>query len=183
MQNGKEKNNSLRKKIYDLLSEKKDKVEAGKIIFEKIISCPQYINAKKVLCYFSSENEVDTKKIIEDAIERKKQVGLPVTSDTIKFLSVDKNTVFKTGKFGIKEPIFGDEISGVDLIIVPMVAFDKKCNRLGHGKGYYDRFLEKEKSFKLGLAFCEQEGEFITFPHDIPMDMIITDKDIFYKEQ
>ena len=175
-------NKLLRKEIFETLRKKLDKEEAEKIIFAKIVDCPQYVDANKILCYFAKENEVNTFLIIEDALKRKKQLGLPVmVNETLKFLSVNKNTTFNTGKYGITEPSEGEILNNADIIIVPMVAFDRDCNRLGHGKGYYDRFLAKEKGFRIGIAFSEQEGEIETFPHDIAMDMVITEKDIFYR--
>ncbi|NCA92201.1 5-formyltetrahydrofolate cyclo-ligase [bacterium] len=174
-------NNILRKKIYAMLGEMKYKTEAERAIFEKIVACKQYIEAKKIFCYYAKENEVNTLDIIEDSLKKGKQVGLPITTEILTFVSVNKDTVYKAGKYGITEPSYGEEIMGADVIIVPMVAFDRACNRLGHGKGYYDRFLANERGFKIGIAFSLQEGEITTLSHDIPMDMVITEKEVIYK--
>ena len=71
----------------------------------------------------------------------------------------------------------------MDLIIVPGVAFDRENNRLGYGKGYYDRFLTSKDILKIGLAFSEQIVDFLECDnYDIPMDIIISDKKTFYKK-
>ncbi len=86
---------------------------------------------------------------------------------------------FEIGSYGIKEPV-GKEYSGnIDAVIVPMCAFDKKMNRLGFGKGYYDRFLSNKNVLKIGVAFsCQETDEIITKETDVKMDYIITEKEI-----
>lgn len=172
-------NKEVRKYIHACLKMMTNKESASKKIFETLASLDMYKKAQTVLCYISLENEVDTAFIIENALKSQKTVGVPVTKDIIKFIKIDKSTVYQRGAFGIKEPISGEEIRDFDLIIVPMVAFDKDCNRLGHGKGYYDRYLADKKSYKIGIAFAEQETNFAVHPHDIPMDMVITQDKIF----
>ena len=89
----------------------------------------------------------------------------------------------KISSYGILEPkkdkIKNISSDKIDLIIVPGVAFDLKGNRMGHGKGYYDRFLNLVKSTSIGLAFEFQIIENIPVEsHDKPIDMIITEKRI-----
>ncbi len=87
------------------------------------------------------------------------------------------------GSYGILEPrtekIRKTRVEDIDLIIVPGVAFDKKGNRIGHGKGYYDRLLDKTNATKIGLAFEFQLlKEIPTDKHDLPIDILITEKRI-----
>ena len=72
-------------------------------------------------------------------------------------------------------------ISQPKVIIVPLVGFDRKCNRLGYGRGFYDRALSKlPQAFKLGIAYATQECEAIPMEaHDIALDMIITEKGLY----
>ena len=87
----------------------------------------------------------------------------------------------KTGKFGIEEPT-GPEInnlSNIDLVIVPGMAFDMKGNRLGRGKGYYDKLLRKMRCYKIGVCYNFQLLENIPVEeHDFPMDMVISPMNI-----
>ena len=86
------------------------------------------------------------------------------------------------GSFGILEPSQNGKIftQKIDLMIVPGISFDKERNRLGYGKGYYDRFLACNKTFKIGVCFEETRCESLTCDkHDIKMDLVITDKKIY----
>jgi len=100
-----------------------------------------------------------------------------VSQTEMKMLQISKNNL-TVGTFGIKEPSVGSEIypENIDLIFVPAVAIDQKGNRIGMGKGYYDRYLKKcTKAYKGGVIFKEQYSEkiFITNSWDIPVDSII----------
>ena len=89
---------------------------------------------------------------------------------------------FTTGKFRIFEPYKGQRINPKELeyIIVPLVGFDAKKNRLGHGWGYYDRFLKQTDALKIGVAFeIQKVDEVITDKDDVPLDLIITEKTIY----
>ncbi len=92
---------------------------------------------------------------------------------------VDDETIFKTNKYGIEEPIEGIDMfpTEIDLVIVPLLSFDKKGNRVGYGKGYYDRFLKKcrKDCLKIGFSYfepVEQIDDINKF--DIKLDFGIT---------
>ena len=81
-------------------------------------------------------------------------------------------------EFGIAEPV-GEEISPskIDLIIVPGSVFDSQNNRIGYGKGFYDKFLRETTAFKVGVCFNFQKvNEIPAEPHDIKMDIVLYDK-------
>lgn len=172
----------LRKKIYFDIDNKKDKDQASRQIYNQIIKMDAYNKAKTVLCYASLKNEVDTTHIIDDALKKNKTVGLPITKKNLTFIAINNDTVYKIGAFGVREPVCGKEIQNFDLVIVPMVAFDRDCNRMGHGKGYYDKFLADKNCLKIGIAFSEQQSSFKFFPHDIAMDVVITEKDVLIRD-
>ena len=91
---------------------------------------------------------------------------------------MDENTVFKKSHYGILEPVNAKIIdkNEIDMIIVPMVAFDAQRHRMGHGKGYYDRYLKDYQGMKIGVAFeCQKFPQLDVYPHDIPMDLIISE--------
>ena len=75
------------------------------------------------------------------------------------------------------------EKADIDIVIVPGVAFDKKYNRMGYGKGYYDRFLKDMTALKIGVCHSFQlVDEIPSEPHDIKMDMIVTEREIWSRE-
>jgi len=97
------------------------------------------------------------------------------------FFEVEKNDVFQVNKFGILEPILTKKRSRYlpDIILMPLLAYDKKNNRLGYGKGYYDHYLnnQKKKIKTIGIAFSFQETKEIPInKHDVKMDYILTEK-------
>ena len=90
----------------------------------------------------------------------------------------------KQGAFGIWEPADDTAVdpSLLEWIVVPGVAFDRRMNRLGRGKGYYDRLLRQTPARKIGICYGLQlVDEIPAEPHDIQMDLIITENDIIYK--
>lgn len=93
---------------------------------------------------------------------------------------LQENTVLKTSKYGIPEPISGIGISpkNIDIVFVPLLAFDEKGNRIGYGKGFYDRFLAKckPKALFIGLSFFEPEPEIYFESTDVPLHFCITPK-------
>lgn len=89
------------------------------------------------------------------------------------------DTSFKVNKYGIEEPIDGEVIShkSIDMIFIPLLAFDKSGYRVGYGKGYYDRFLNKcrEDALKVGFSFFEAENVIEDVnEYDVTMDICIT---------
>jgi len=101
-----------------------------------------------------------------------------INNHSLKFFPIQENLI-NNPAFKIKEPIGNQEVKP-EIIICPLLAFDKHKNRLGYGKGYYDKFLNNNKITKIGIAFSIQETEQIPHEnHDVKMDLIITEKDIF----
>lgn len=141
---------------------------------------PEFKAAATVFIYMASGNEPNTAEIIKRAFELKKRVFVSVTKDKIRFSEIFENTVFVPRKYGILEPespVFCD--TAADIIIVPMVAYDRDKGRLGHGMGYYDRFLRDAKGVKIGLAYSALEADSVfTGEFDIPMDIIINEREI-----
>lgn len=105
------------------------------------------------------------------------------TVDLTHFLLTD-NTVIKKNKYNIPEPIDGIEISNnkIEVVFIPLLAFDKNGNRVGYGKGFYDRFLAqcKPETLKIGLSFFEAEDEISdVFEGDIGLDFCVTSLGIY----
>ncbi len=105
------------------------------------------------------------------------------TGEMIHFLLTD-STKIKKNAYNIPEPIDGIEIANdkVDVVFIPLLAFDKTGNRVGYGKGFYDRFLAKCKpeTLKIGLSFFEAEtGITDVFEGDIKLDFCVTPERVF----
>jgi len=105
------------------------------------------------------------------------------TGEMLHFLLTD-NTVIKKNKYNIPEPIDGIEISNdkIEVVFIPLLAFDQNGNRVGYGKGFYDRFLAncQPKTTKIGLSFFEAETEITdVFKSDIKLDYCVTPTKIY----
>jgi len=154
-------------------------------IKEKLFGLKKYKDAKTVLFYISYNGEVFTHDMIRQALKDKKVV-VPISNKEDFSLSLSELKSWddlEISSYDILEPkkdcVKEISIDEIDLIIVPGVGFDLKGNRLGHGKGYYDRLLEKTKAKTVGLAFEFQIVENIpTDSNDVPVDIIVTEERI-----
>lgn len=152
-------------------------------LLEKLENLPVFLQAQTVLLYYSLKDEVYTHEFVEKW-SKKKNIILPVViGEYLELRCYTGKNDLRKGPYGIEEPtgkIFNDYESN-DLAIIPGVSFDKKGNRLGRGKGYYDRLLPLlDNSYKIGICFSFQIGEKIPYEkHDIKMDCILTHTEIF----
>jgi len=100
----------------------------------------------------------------------------------MKHFLLQENTVLKTSEYGIPEPVSGIEISPemLEVVFVPLLAYDENGNRVGYGKGFYDRFLSKcnLNTIFVGLSFFEPEPEIFFEATDIPLNFCVTPKKI-----
>jgi 5-formyltetrahydrofolate cyclo-ligase len=155
-------------------------------VSERLFAFEKYAAARVVLLYASFRSEVSTETIIKKALDAGKKVLLPRVNaeetklDLYEIKSFDE---LATGYMGIPEPEASSErraaIDEVEAVVVPGAAFDPRGFRLGYGKGYYDRLLENEgtRPALVALAYEEQiVGEVPAEPHDVKMDVIITDR-------
>ena len=166
-------------KIRELRNKKNIQIK-----FDKIFNL---INKKKILIkviggYFPVNYEVDDLEILNEFYKKKYQVSLPVINKKFEmnFYKWSFNEPLKINMYGIPEP---EKIKLVypDVILVPLVAFDKKLNRLGYGGGYYDRLIkklsEKKNILKIGLALSTQKINNVPInEYDKKLDYIVTDK-------
>ena len=155
------------------------------MILKRLIALPEFRRARTILFYATFDGEVETFDMMRQAQKLGKHVALPTTIKTQKkivpTLVKDLKKDLTVGSYGIKEPKAATtrplEISNIDLVIVPGIAFDKANNRLGRGAGYYDRFLSRIPSEipTVGLAFDFQLVDRLPQlkKHDIPVSHII----------
>ena len=155
-------------------------------ILEKLTALPEFISAGRVFAYFSSGREVDTRAAIARAIAMGKPAALPVTlgSGKMYFAPYSGNEAELTGEFyGIPQPAAGAaelKPRRGDIVIVPALRFDRRGFRLGHGGGYYDRFLAGCPAFTIGL--CRErliyDGALPAEPHDISVSCVVTENEV-----
>lgn len=171
----------LRKKYNTIRDNIKDK-KKSQIITNKIIEMEAFKKSKVIAVYKNFKSEVDTTKLIEYAINQGKIVALPkVCGKDLKFYRINTcHDILVKNTFGIEEPVKDEtnfiEKNQIDLIIVPGICFDKENNRLGFGKGYYDRYLKDYNGLTIGICFKEQVIDLLPIsPNDVKVQKIITD--------
>ena len=147
----------------------------SELIMRKLEQHPDFINAKKIMLYSSLPDEVRTQEFIEKWRLRKRIILPTVVGDNIIPVELTAETGFAVGDFNILEPQNVAYTGDFDLIVVPGMAFDRQGNRLGRGKGYYDRFLCQHRAIKkIGICFDFQLIDNVPVEeNDIPMDEII----------
>ena len=152
--------------------------------------CPEFMHAKSIASYLPNDGEINPSFIHQLAWALGKHVYLPVPTHqkSLRFVPYTRHTQLVTGQWGIKQPRCAARIAtqvSLDLILVPLVAFDSTANRLGRGGGYYDRFLASSKhshrgikSFGLGHSLQQVEAVPVE-AWDITLNGIATPKQIF----
>lgn len=155
---------------------KESLLSQSKMILNKLENHKDFIKAKIVMLYSSLPDEVNTHDFIDRWRNEKKIILPTVVGDDIIPVELAQDTGFIIGDFNILEPQNEVYEGDYDLIIVPGVAFDKDGNRIGRGKGYYDRFLSKHLDIKrIGICFDFQLIERVpTEDNDIKMHEIIS---------
>ncbi|MDR3652864.1 MAG: 5-formyltetrahydrofolate cyclo-ligase [Paludibacter sp.] len=169
---------NIRQKIRELkkMMNEPQKHQEANAVFTKIELLPEFIASKTILLYWSTPDELPTHEIVEKW-SYEKQVVLPtVVGDNLALKSYVAGGAMTQGALGIWEPDSSENYTGnIDLVIVPGVAFDAKRNRLGRGRGFYDRFFKTNNSMKIGIGFDFQLlSEIPTSKFDIQMDKIVT---------
>ena len=160
------------------------------IILDKIVALREYREADLILIYASYNGEVDTYRLIDRALSDGKRVACPRCriegeAALLDFYRIDSKEDLVPGYKGIPEPrdeeekrLAEDDMIGCP-VIVPLVGYDRDNNRLGYGKGFYDRFFaDCDGLMKIGIAYkCQEEERLPVDKYDIRLDMIINEKD------
>lgn len=155
--------------------------ESDAAIEAKLLSLPEYIAAKRVFVYFSIGREVKTQGIISHALAAGKIAALPVceADGKMSFRLVSDLSELRSGKFGIPEPVpDAPELAPQtdDIMIVPALCCDTHGSRLGHGAGYYDRYLAEHACFTVCLCRKRMlESVIPTEPTDIAVSLVLTE--------
>ncbi|MBQ4072811.1 MAG: 5-formyltetrahydrofolate cyclo-ligase [Clostridia bacterium] len=154
-------------------------VNCSNAILYNLLEVPEFQHAQKVFIFISKYPEPFTRDIIAFCFMAKKEVYVPIIRNgemlLAKYNPTDELVV---ATYGIKEPLNACPVEVMpDIAIVPMVAYDDNKNRLGHGKGYYDKYFANNDVYKIGICFSRYGIPNIDCDeHDVPMDMIITEE-------
>ena len=143
-------------------------------IRQRLLGVERVKQAKTICTFISAFKEPDTVEIIKELWEQDKKIVVPITD-------IESGTLSLSYINGILEPktVRKADENNIDVILVPGLAFDRNGGRMGFGKGYYDRLLESSKAVKIGLCYDFQILEKIpTESHDVPMNFVITEKEI-----
>ena len=177
----------LRKKYYTL--RKKKYFDISKDFFLPLIEIIKLKFKKqnlKIALYHPSNFEINILKLLDDNYMIKKNILLPVIkkNNQMIFCPWREKQVLLVNEFGMLEPV-KTKVKVPDLILVPVLAYDSDKNRLGYGKGFYDRYLNKYlKKFKniltIGVAFSFQKHHKLpTDINDVKLNYILTEKGIY----
>ncbi|EKT55895.1 5-formyltetrahydrofolate cyclo-ligase [Providencia sneebia] len=165
---------------------------AAQEIADKAITHPQITQAQNIALFLSFDGEIDTQPLIDKLWQQGKQVYLPVlhpfNRHNLLFLRYTPETLLVKNRFNIAEPSLDVTqvlpINDLDIMLIPLVAFDSEGQRLGMGGGFYDRTLshwQQKNFYPIGLAHECQQVEKLPCAHwDIPLPEIITPQKIWH---
>ena len=167
----------LRKEYIEIRKNIDNKEKRNNEIFEKVINSEEYKNNKLILTYVSLNDEVDTFKLIKYSLNNGKEVAVPkCEGNIICFYYIHSIYELEKGNYDIFEPQNCNKVSNFEesICIVPGICFDKLNNRIGYGKGYYDRFLKEYNGTKIGLTYDKCISKIIdTNKFDVKVDKIV----------
>ncbi len=168
----------LRKKYKEKRDNIKNKVTKDNLIYQKVINNKDILSSKTLLIYISINSEIDTIKIINYFLNTKNIAVPKIIDNNMFFCYVTNLNDLTPGKYNIPEPTNENIVTDFDnaICIVPGICYDKENYRVGYGKGYYDRFLSKNKIKTIGLCYKECMIEKIdNDKYDYKIDEVITD--------
>jgi 5-formyltetrahydrofolate cyclo-ligase len=163
---------------------------SSQAIAERILALPAFAKARKVLFYAATATEPETREIFQLTLKAESRPQIlfprivPGADMQLEVLPIQQWEDLRPGSFNILEPDPAickvDTPDGIELILIPGLAFDRNGSRLGRGSGYYDRLLAKlpAEAIRVGCFFaCQEFPELPRQPHDMPLHWIITEKE------
>ena len=184
----------IRTRAHSLRRSQEDKDRLSGEICRKLADLPEYRAAVRVMFYLDFRSEVRTRNFVPTAWEQGKRTVVPYClGDRLELFCLESFDELESGTWGILEPKAAwrgraerkIDVSRLDLIVVPGVAFDRAGGRLGHGKGYYDHLLREARADtrRVALAFeCQLFPAVPMLPHDVYMDKVITEKAVYERQ-
>lgn len=153
-------------------------------IIEQFLALPEIKQAQTIMLFYGVRSEADTRPLIKTLLRQGKRVVLPrcLSRQNMEGRAIDEQSELYLSAYGIPEP--GEECpvvgqAEIDLILVPNLCCDRRGYRLGHGGGYYDRYLSEFSG--LTVSLCPDEWlaeELPTDEWDVPMDIVLTQTQI-----
>jgi 5-formyltetrahydrofolate cyclo-ligase len=168
-----------------------EKDELSKLILARVMALPEYHAASVVMFYIDVRSEVRTRQALPAALESGKKIVIPYCVDgELELFHLESMEELELGMYRILEPkaelrsvaAKKVDVTDLDLILVPGVAFDRRGGRTGHGKGYYDKLLEhcRPDTPLVALAFeCQMFPEIPMDEHDVFMNKIVTEEAVY----
>jgi 5-formyltetrahydrofolate cyclo-ligase len=188
-----DKKKTIREQAHANRNALTDKDELSVEICARFAALPEYVKARSVMYYIDVRSEVRTRHALPAALAQGKKIVVPWCNDQgeLELFHLESMEELAIGMYKILEPkealraLPAKQVAAteLDLIMVPGVAFDRSGARMGHGKGYYDKLLQHARPDTplIALAFeCQLFPEIPTAPHDIFMDLIITERAIYH---
>jgi 5-formyltetrahydrofolate cyclo-ligase len=185
---------SLREEAHARRNAQENKDELSKQIVHTFMETKEYQAARTVLFYVDVRSEVRTRHSLPEALASGKTIVIPWCTEAVELalFHLESMDELSIGMYKILEPkpelrlLPHKQVDpkSIDLVMVPGVAFDRRCARMGHGKGYYDKLLEntRPETPLIALAFeCQLFPEIPVAPHDVFMNKIITEKAVYEK--
>lgn len=186
-----ETKNSIRKEKLSLRNgmDMTDRLQKSKRIVQSVLALPSLQEAEHILCYASYQSEVETIELIQKLLAQEKHVYLPrVNEGEMDFYQITGKDDLISGYKGILEPsfsctkIYEAENHANAVMLMPGAAFSKDGSRIGYGKGYYDRYLDKYDIMnRIALCFSLQMTEYIPNDmHDKKASVIVTEDEVIH---
>ncbi len=177
-----------------------EREQASFLLCERIAKSRVFQQSKHIAFYLANDGEIDLSLLIKHAWQQNKNVYLPVLAEPntnrLWFIPYTPNSKLRNNRFGIPEPVHSSKTRlrktlSLDLILMPLVAFDEQGNRVGMGGGFYDRtlsFLNHRKYWHkpnlLGVAYeFQKQNQLETNSWDIPLQAIATDMCFYSKDK
>jgi 5-formyltetrahydrofolate cyclo-ligase len=168
-----------------------ERINAAQGLRRSLEQLPEYFTDRRVAGYWASHGELPLNLVIPPLASRGQQFLLPVTGPgrQLRFAAWKPGDAVEANRYGIPEPVLPGELFEpfqLDLVLVPLLGFDRRGNRLGHGGGYYDRgfaFLNEQvrptEPLLVGIAYAFQElPEVDEQDWDVPLDFVATEREL-----
>lgn len=167
---------------------------AARLLLRRVRGLLPILHARHIACYWPSDGEMDVSLLMHWLCQNGKQVYLPRIyangQNKVRFLRYGVGDVMEKNRFGIPEPLVRCPARApwaLDVVLMPLVGFDRAGHRLGMGGGFYDRTFAfrrvpgSHRPLLVGVAHSIQEVETLAvFSWDVPLDAIVTDQDVFW---
>lgn len=170
--------NEIRRKVKTLrvMLSDQERRNAAEEVFARLEKTAAFLLADHILMYHSLPDELFTHDFLRKWKNRKHFYLPRVNGVNLEILPYEESRL-ELGSFHIEEPSGDNTVdpAEIELVVVPAVAYDRRGNRLGRGKGFYDRFLKNTRATKIGVGYEFQlVDEIPAEPHDVGVDIIIT---------